>query len=113
MPMACSFTNPLLYMKFGLMKLDVVKERRICFDSAAVMRILCVHSAKKLENVWVQLQCCPLLPRISFPREPPSPMMIVWFLLFTANIQNQREILGMMMTTMGLSTFLNPLLLRI
>ena len=68
------------------------------FGSVAGMRILCVHSRKKLKNVWDQLQCCPLLQRISFPREPPSPMMIVWFLLFTANIQNQREILGMMMT---------------
>jgi hypothetical protein len=39
--------------------------------------------------------------------------MIVWFLLFTANIQNQRENLGMMTTTMVLFTFLIPLLLRI
>ncbi len=113
MLMACSFTNLLLYTKFGLMKLAVVKERKICFDNVVGMRNLCVHNAKKLDNVWVQLLCCPLLLRISFPREPPSPIMIVWLLLFTANIQNQRENLGMMMTTMVLFTFLIPLLLQI
>jgi hypothetical protein len=95
------------------MKLAVVRERRICFDNNVRMRNLCMHNAKKLENVWVQLLCCPLLLRILFPREPPSPIMILWFLLFTANIQNKRENLGMMMTTMVLFTFLNPLLLRI
>jgi hypothetical protein len=113
MLMACSFTNLLLYTKFGLMKLAIVRERRICFDNVVEMRNLCMHNTKKLENVWVQLLCCPLLLKILFPREPPSPIMIVWFLLFTANIQNQRENLGMMTTTMVLFTFLNPLLLRI
>jgi hypothetical protein len=109
--MACSFTNLLLYTKFGLMKLAVIKERKICFDNVVGMRNLCVHNAKKLENAWVQLLCCPLLLKILFPREPPSLIMIVWFLLFTANIQNQRENLGMMTTTMVLFTFLIPLLL--
>jgi hypothetical protein len=113
MLMACSFTNLLLYTKFGLMKLAIVRERRICFNNVVGMRNLCMHNAKKLENVWVQLLCCPLLLRILFPREPPSPIMIVWFLLFTANIQNQRENLGTMMTMIVLFTFLNPLLLRI
>jgi hypothetical protein len=113
MLMACSFTNLLHYTKFGLMKLAVVKERKICFDNAVGMRNLCIHNTKKLENVWVQLLCCPLLLRILFPREPPSPIMIVWFLLLTANIQNQREILGMMMITMVLFTFLIPHLLQI
>jgi hypothetical protein len=113
MLLACSFTNLLLYTKFGLMKLAIVRERRICFDNVVRMSNLCVHNAKKLENVWVQLLCFPLLLRMLFPREPPSLIMIVWFLLLTANIQNQRENLGMMMTTMVVFTFLNPLLLRI
>jgi hypothetical protein len=113
MLMACSLTNLLLYTKFGLMKLAVVKKRKICFNNVVGMRNLCMHNAKKLENVWVQLICCPLLLRISFPREPPSLIMIVWFLLFTANIQNQRKNLGMMTTTMVLFTFLIPLLLQI
>ncbi len=95
------------------MKLAIVRERRICFDNIVGMMNLCVHNAKKLKNVWVQLLCCPLLLRIMFPREPPSPVMIVWFLLFTANIQNQSENLGMMMTTMILLTFLILLLLQI
>jgi hypothetical protein len=64
-------------MKFGLMKLAVVRERRICFNNVVRMRNLCMHNAKKLKNVWVQLLCCPLLLRILFPREPPSPIMIV------------------------------------
>ncbi len=102
-----------LVANFGLNKLAVVRERRICFDNVVRMRNLCVHNAKKLENVWVQLLCCPLLQRILFPREPPSLIMIVWFLLFTANIQNQRENLRTMTTRMVLLTFLNPLLLRI
>jgi hypothetical protein len=95
------------------MKLVITKERKICFDNIVGMRTLCMHNTKKIENVWVQLLCCPLLLRILFPREPPSLIMIVWFLLFTANIQNQRENLGMMITTMVLFTFLIPLLLRI
>ena len=113
MLMACLFTNLLLYTKFGLMKLAVVRERKICFNNVVGMRNLCVLNAKKLKNVWVQLLCCPLLPRILFPREPPSPIMIVWFLLFTANIQNQRENLGTMTTRIVLFTFLNPLLFQI
>ncbi len=48
MPMACSFTNLLLYTKFGLIKLAVVKERKICFDNIVGMRNLCMHNAKKL-----------------------------------------------------------------
>jgi hypothetical protein len=111
MLMACLFTNLLLHTKFGFMKLAIIRERRICFDNIVGMRNLCVHNAKKLENVWVQLLCCSLLLRILFPREPPSPIMIVWFLLFIANIQNQRENLGSMTTTMVFFTFLNPLLL--
>jgi hypothetical protein len=113
MLMACSFTNLLPYTKFGLMKLAIIRERRIRFNNIVGMRNLCMHNASKLENLWVQLLCCPLLLRILFPREPPSPIMIVWFLLFTANIQNQRDNLGMMTTMMVLFTFLNPLLLQI
>jgi hypothetical protein len=113
MLMACLFTNLLLYTMFGLMKLAVVRERRICFDNIIGMRNLCMHNTKKLENLWVKLLCCSLLLRILVPREPPSPIMIVWFLLFTANIQIQRENLGIMRTMMVLFTFLNPLLLQI
>jgi hypothetical protein len=58
----------------------------------------------------------PLLPTPAkdiVPKGAPIFDMIVWFLLFTANIQNKRENLGMMTTTMVLFTFLIPLLLRI
>ncbi len=44
---------------------------------------------------------------------PVSDHDIVWFRLFTANIQNQRENLGMMTTTMVLFTLLIPLLIQI
>jgi hypothetical protein len=51
MLMACFFTNLLLYTKFGLMKLAVVKERKISFDNVVGMKNLCMHNAKKLENL--------------------------------------------------------------
>jgi hypothetical protein len=45
--------------------------------------------------------------------ETNSIDLSLWFLLFTANIQNQRENLGMMRTRLVLFTFLIPLLLQI
>ncbi len=50
-----------------------------------------MHNAKKLENVWVQLLCCQLLLRILFPREHPSPIMIVWFSVYSQHSEPEGE----------------------
>jgi hypothetical protein len=39
-----SFTNPLLYMRFGLMKQDAAKDMRNISVSAIGMRISCVNA---------------------------------------------------------------------
>jgi hypothetical protein len=96
-------------MKSGLMRLDVVKEKKTYFSNAIKMKTLCKHSIRKLESKMGQLLVCPVLSRIVFPTMPPSLMTIVWFLQFAVNIQNPRESLGMIMM-MVLSTFLDLLL---
>jgi hypothetical protein len=65
-------------MKSGLMRLDVVKEKRTYFGNTIIMKTLCMHRVRKIESELVQLLVCPVLSRIVFPMVPPSLMMIVW-----------------------------------
>jgi hypothetical protein len=88
------------------MRLDVVMGRRIFFGNAVVMRILCVINARRSGNEWGRLQVSQLQWILLFLRDLLSPMMIVLLLLFTVNIQNQRENFGTMMALTNLFIFL-------